>query len=511
MFNFPNHTFLFSTDNESRADSRTKKDFTSPEKSSEPLVQNGVKKRRVRKKKPQKQNSEYSEESQDANGARENSETKNAGEEVKVVKRRNKAALRNSPDLEKDCYRRVNNSENPDSAGHVEHKKYVNKRDKAVLSNGPDLDSRSFRRVNECKEPDTACQVEHKKFANKRNKGFRRCDSDVDSVTSRGVDNSENSDHAAGSKDSVKYVNRQNSVVGGNYPANSQSGRSRRVLNNSNIRDSSNTLEHVKDVKRSNKAVNSMDANAMSENTDSSSPVKDVKNVKKHNKVVSSKHERDFGENPDTADVNDVKSTGGSSLFTQAICLVVDQDSASWDHTKPGNGNRPIQDQPGGNFPVKARADSDVGVTSYPERSGVTPRRKSLSSPVKDCSSATERNEKTSQDETSQGCTKIRNTGYSGGFPTRRWEKTNRDSTATESKAYKDGRRVGTTPRRRSFDRSFEKNFKGRGPLEHHRPWPSNDRTTSDAPENPELECGEEKTMQSAEVSSGNARLICGL
>lgn len=69
-------------------------------------------------------------------------------------------------------------------------------------------------------------------------------------------------------------------------------------------------------------------------------------------------------------------------------------------------------------------------------------------------------------------------------------------------------RDVGTTPRRRSFNRSFEKDFMGKGPRELHRPCLIHEQTTLGVPGNPEPECGEENTMQSAVVFSGMARIF---
>ena len=65
--------YLFTV--EEHEDSRTK-ESSIPEKSSDCLTENKAKKRRVRKKKPCKQDSEHGEESKDASEARENTDTK---------------------------------------------------------------------------------------------------------------------------------------------------------------------------------------------------------------------------------------------------------------------------------------------------------------------------------------------------------------------------------------------------------------------------------------------------
>ncbi|XP_078383059.1 uncharacterized protein LOC144665660 isoform X3 [Oculina patagonica] len=547
----------FNTRDHERADSRTKQDNL-PEKSSGTLVENEVKKRRKRKKKPRKQNPEYHEESKDANGTRENTVTKSVGEEIKVVKRRNKAVPSNGPDLDKASFRRVNDSENPVKTGQVERMKYTNRRNKGYRRNGP-------------------------------------------------VNDSEKSDGAVGSTGNVKFAKRHNNVVGGNCRANEDSGRPIRILKRSDIHDPSrsSTVEQAKEVKghrEKNKIVASRDDSVMCENPNSSNPVEVKHSAKRLDKDVASRHIDVVGESPVTVnEVKDVKNlNGGSRLLRNAICSVLGQNSVSWDHTPPGNQNRPRQAHHEGDFPAKNCANGGVGATSDPERSGVAQRHTSPSNKVKKDSGGRERKEKDSQAETSQAYAKNRSTGNSsGGFPARRWEKTNRDSSAVENKPT-NRTRVYTTPRRRSFDRTFEKDPEHRRPCptdnrttsdrdsaavenkptnrtrvhttprrrsfdrtfekdvrerdlnpehhrpcptdnrttsdrdsaavenkptnrtrvhttprrrsfdrtfekdpEHHRPCPTDNRTTSDEPENAEHECKEEKTVQSAEVSSG--------
>ncbi|XP_078383061.1 uncharacterized protein LOC144665660 isoform X4 [Oculina patagonica] len=421
----------FNTRDHERADSRTKQDNL-PEKSSGTLVENEVKKRRKRKKKPRKQNPEYHEESKDANGTRENTVTKSVGEEIKVVKRRNKAVPSNGPDLDKASFRRVNDSENPVKTGQVERMKYTNRRNKGYRRNGP-------------------------------------------------VNDSEKSDGAVGSTGNVKFAKRHNNVVGGNCRANEDSGRPIRILKRSDIHDPSrsSTVEQAKEVKghrEKNKIVASRDDSVMCENPNSSNPVEVKHSAKRLDKDVASRHIDVVGESPVTVnEVKDVKNlNGGSRLLRNAICSVLGQNSVSWDHTPPGNQNRPRQAHHEGDFPAKNCANGGVGATSDPERSGVAQRHTSPSNKVKKDSGGRERKEKDSQAETSQAYAKNRSTGNSsGGFPARRWEKTNRDSSAVENKPT-NRTRVYTTPRRRSFDRTFEKD------PEHRRPCPTDNRTTSD-------------------------------
>ena len=106
MYNSSDGNFQSSTDNK-HASSRTNEDCV-PEKSSGTLADNEVKKRRVRKKKPRKKNpAQQPEVSTDANGECENADTTSAVEEVKVVKRRNRAVRNNGPDKSLDTTRTV--------------------------------------------------------------------------------------------------------------------------------------------------------------------------------------------------------------------------------------------------------------------------------------------------------------------------------------------------------------------------------------------------------------------
>lgn len=280
-----------------------------------------------------------------------------------------------------------------------------------------------------------------------------------------------------------------NNVVGSNYRADSHNSRQIRLLNRNDIHDPSSTAEQVEDMKRHNNGVPARKDNVMSENPDSSSPAEEVKHVKRRNKTVTSTDVNVMSENPDSASlVEEVK-------YAKTL----------------GNQNRPGQADHADDSPVKNCASGGVGdVTSHSEHSGVKQRRKSLSNKIKKDSFGTDHKEKASQGETSQGHAKNRSAGrFSGGFPARRWEKPNRDSATVENKPAKDRVRADTTPRRRSFDRKFEKGFRGRGHSEQHRPSPTDNRTTSDELEKSEHECEEERTMQSADVPSGKTSVNC--
>ena len=84
----------------------------------------------------------------------------------------------------------------------------------------------------------------------------------------------------------------------------------------------------------------------------------------------------------------------------------------------------------------------------------------------------------------------------------------NCDSTAVQNKPVKNRRRADIAPRfQRSFDRNFEKGFRGRDLPENRRPCPTENRTPSDGPVKPECEPEDwEKIVHLAEQSPGKTR-----
>ena len=519
LINFPVHFFNLLTAEECDEDSRTQ-DNNIPEKSSDCLTENKVKKRRVRKKKPCKQDSEHGEESKDASEARENTVTKSVNEEVKVTKRRNKAVCSRTHGADNGSYRHVGNSENPDIAGHVEQKKYANRRSKGPRSSGPDVEKAPSQRVNDVEVPAATGSVENTKY----------------------------------------YVKRRNKVVGNCVRVDAENNHPRRNHNSKtheevvrsrggNVRDehceSFSTVKEVKDVRKASKVVTPRDGNDLGNNStpseggtvlkqrnkivsssgtnevdknlmSSSCSLKEgVNDIERHiDKVVDSRNVDDSGENPGTVEevkhVKILKRGPSSSSAGDSVCMVLDQNKVRWGHVTPCNRNRPSQ--------VHNRDDSHatnvthVGVTQRCNAmAGVTRRRRSFSNEITKDSTGMERKENASGVEATQEYVENRSPGnFSRDVPNRGWEKLTRTSAAIGNKPMKNNhRRIYTTPRRRSFDHIFENNLEGRDHRENHRPCPSDNRSKSDEPENPEREPKEDETVTNlAELSSGTLETI---
>ena len=514
MFTFVN----LLTAEEYDEDSKTKHNNI-PEKSSGCLTENKVKKRRVRKK-PRKQDSENGEESKDASEVRKNTDTKSVSEEVKVIKRSNKAVRSRGHGVDNGSYRHVSDSENPLVPGHVEQKKYANSRKKGLRSSGPDVENAPSRRVN---------------------------DGDVPA--------------AAGSVENVKYhVKRRNKVVGNYVRADAENNHPRRNFNGKtheevvrlkggNVRgehcESFSTVKEVKDarkaskvvtprngndfgnnfnpsegvtvLKRRNKIVSSSCTNEVDENLVSSScGLKEgVNDIERLEKDVDSSNVDDSGENPgsvkEVKHVKILKRGPSSSSVGDSVCMVLDQNKVRWGQVTPCNRSRSSSQ-------VHNRDDSyasdvtHVGVTQRCNATaGVTRRRRSFSNEITKDSTGMDRKENASGVEATQEYTENRNLGsFSRDVPKRGCEKLTRTSAAIGNKPMKGNhRRIYTTPRRRSFDHIFEENLEGRDHRENQRPCPSDNRSKSDEPENPEHEPKEDETVtSSAELSSGTSNTI---
>lgn len=506
---------------EEHEDSRTKNDSIS-EKSSDTLTENKVKKRRVRKKKPRKQNSEYDEESKDANEARENTDTTSVSEEVKVIKRRNEAVRSSGHGLDNGSCRRVSDhSENPDTAGQVEQMKYANRRNKGTRSSGPDVESAPSRRVDDGGEvPVAAGSVENvKNHVKRRNKVVGSyVPVDLENDLSRRIPNSDDTLELSRTAGQIKDVTSRDGNVRGEHPESSGTDKEAKDVKKVNkvfterkandFGKNSHPSEAVRVVKRRNKIVSSNRANEVGENPESSSLKEGVKDTERLEKVVDSRNIDDIGENPGTVKkVRVLKGGPSSRLVRNSVRLVLDQNNVRWDHVTPCSRNRQSQahnrdDSLGENYVADV---TQVGVTQRCNaEAGVTQRRKSFSNKVTKDSSGMERKENASRVEATEEYAKNRSPGnFTGDVPARGWEKLTRASAAIGNKPMKDHRRVYTTPRRRSLNQIFEKDFKGRDHLENQRPCPTDNRTKSDEPENPEHEPEEEETAtHSAELSS---------
>ena len=519
-------TFLNLLTAEEHEDSRTKDDSI-PEKSSDSLIENKVKKRRVRKKKHRKQDSEYGEESRGANEAKENTDTdtKSVSEEVKVTKRRNKAARSRGHGLDDGSCR--SESENPDTAGQGEQIKCGNRRKKGqIRSNGPDIGSAPSRRVNDGEVPAAAGSVENVKFyVKRRNKGVGNCGRvDSENNLSRRILNSNDTPELSSSAGQVEVSKTHEEVVlsrGGN--ARDESLESSSAVQEGNkvvtprkandLGKNSNPSEAVRVLKRRNKIVSSSCANEESENPEplNNGLKEGVNDIKRLEKVVDSRNVDDTGENPGTVKevkhVRILKRGPPSSPVGNSICMVFDQHNVRWDHVTPWNRNRP---SPAHNRDNSYATDvTQAGVTQGRNAAaGVTQRRRSFSDKVTKDSSGMERKENASRIETTEEYTKNRSLGdFSGDAPVRGWKKLTRSSAEIGNKPTKDHRRVYTTPRRRSFDHTFEKHFEGRDHLGNQRPCTTDNRSKSDEPENPERGPEEEGTAtNSAELSSGKSK-----
>lgn len=499
---------------EEHEDSRTKDDSI-PDNSSD-LTENKVKKRRVRKKKPRKQDSEFGEESKDTSETRENTDTKTVGDEVKVTKRRNKAVRSRGHGVDNGSYRPVNDRENPDISGHVEQKKYSNSRHKGLRNSGPDMENAPSQRVNDSEVPATrAGSVENVKYyIKKRNKVVGNCVRvDVEKNPSGRILHSKTHEEVVplrvgnvrddSTVKEVKDVRKASKVV---------TPRTGNDLGN-NFQPS----EGVRILKRRNKIVSSSCTNEVYESLVSSScSLKEgVNDIERPEKVVDSRNVDDSGENPGTVKevkhLKILKRGQSSSSVGDSVSMVLDQNKVRWGHVTPCNRNRPSQ--------VHNRDDgyvADVTHSGVTHRcnatAGVTRRRRSFSSEAKD-STGMERKENASGVESTQEYAENRSPGnFSRDVPKRGWEKSTRTSAAIGNKPMKDNhRRVYTTPRRRSFDHVLEKNLEGRDHLENQRPCPSDNRSKSEEPaENPEREPKEDETVtNSAELSSGTSKTIC--
>ena len=458
---------------EEHEDTKTKDDSI-PEKSSDSLTENKGKKQRARKKKPRKHDSQYGEESKDANKARENTDTKSVSEEVKVTKRRNKAVCRKGHCLDNNSpCRHVSDSENPDIASQVQQKKSGNRRKKSPRSSGPDTGSAPSRHVNDGKVLAQAGSVEN--------------------------------------------VKRGNKVVGDCSRAESESNHSRRIINSNGTPKLSSTTRRVKDSKTREDVVPSRGGNVRDERPKLSMTVKEadsstcslkkgVKDINRLENVVDSRNVGGTGENSgkikEVKHVKILKRGPPSSPAGNSIGLVLDQNNVRWGHVTPWNRNRPSK--------VRNRYDShatDVtqpGVTQgYNATSGVKQMRRSFSNEITKDSTGMERKENASRVKATEKYAKNRCPGdFSVDVSARGWENLTSRSTEIDNKLMKDHRRVNTTPRRRSFDHLFDKDFKGRDNLENQRPCPTDNRSKSDEPKNPEHEEEEEETANSAELSS---------
>ena len=512
--NFPLYFFNLLTAEE-HEDSRTKDDSI-PEKSSDCLTEDKVKKRRVRKKKPRKQDSEYGKELKDTSETRENTDTKNVGEEVKVTKRRNKAVRSRGHGVDNGSYRPVNDSENPDIPGHVKQKKCSNSCHKGLQSSGPDMENAPSRRVNdgEVTAPRAGSVENVKYYVKRRNKVVGNCVRvDVENNLSRRIPNSKTHEEVVPSRvGNVRGDNTDKEVKDVRKASKVVTPRSGNDLGN-NFQPS----EGVRILKRRNKIVSSSCTNEVDESLVSSScSLKEgVDDIERPEKVVDSRNVDDSGENPgavkEAKHVKILKRGQSSSSVGDSVCIVLDQNKGHWGHVTPCNRNRPSQ---GHNRDDSYATDvTHVGVTQRCNATeGVTWRRRSFSNEITKDSTGMERNENASGVESTQEYAESRSPGnFSRDVPKRGWEKSTRTSAAIGKKLMKDNhRRVYTTPRRRSFDHKFEKNLEGRDRLENQRPCPSDSRSQCEKPENPEREPKEDETVTNlAELSSGTSKTIC--
>ena len=388
---------------EEHEDSRTKDDNI-PEKLSD-CTENKVKKRRVRKKKPRKQDTEYGAESKDAREAGEHTDTKSVGEEVKVTKRRNKAVRRRDYGVDNGSYRYVNVSENPDVRGHVEQKKNANSRNKGLRSSGPDMEKAPSRRVNDGEVTPAASAVENAKYyVKRRNKVVGNCVRvDAENNLSRRILHRKTHEEVVASRggnvrgdSTVKEVNdvrKASKVV--------------TPRNGNDLGNNSKPSGGVRILKRCNKTVSSSCTNEVYESLVSSScSLKEgVNDIERLEKVVDSRNGDDSGENPGTVKqvnhVKIVKRGQSSSSVGDSVCMVLDQNKVRWGHVTPCNRNRTSQ--------VHNRDDScatdvtHVGVTQRCNATaGVTWRRRSFSNEITKDSTGMERKENASGVEAMQ-------------------------------------------------------------------------------------------------------------
>ena len=500
---------------EEHEDSRTKDDSI-PEKSSDSLSENKVKKRRVRKKKPRKQDSDYGEESKDASEARENTDTKSVSEVVKVTKRRNRSVRSGGHGLDNGSCR--SESENPDIAGQVEQKKYGNRRNKGqrTRSSGPDIGSASSGRANDAEVPAAADSVENVNcYAKRRNKvvrNFARVDSENNH--SRRILNSNDTSELHSTAGQVKNAKTHEEVVpsrGGNVRVERpESSSTIKEVMSCHLGNNSHPSEGVRILKRRNKIVSSSCANEVGENPEPSSCSlrEGLKDRNRLEKGVDSRNVNDIGE--DSGKIKEVKHVKilkrgpCSSPVGNSICMVLDQNNVHWDDVTPCNRNRPSQaHNRDDNYPSDV---TQAGVSQGCNPAlGVMQRRRSFSSEVTKDSTGIECKENASRVEETEQYAKNRSpSNFPEDVSVRGWEKLTRSSGAIGNKPMKDNHRRGyTTPRRRSFHHIFKKDLEGRDLLENQRPCPTDNRTKSDEPENPEHEPEEEETATNpAELSS---------
>ena len=515
---------------EEHEDSRTKDDSI-PEKSSDCLSENKVKKRRVRKKKPRNQDSEYGEDSRDASEARKNTDTKSVSEEVKETKRRNKTVGRSrGHGLDNGSFRHVSDSENPDIPGQYEQKKYGNRRNRGLRSSGPDIGSAPSPRVNDGEVPASAGSVENvKHYVKKRNKVVGNC-ARIDSennlsrkilnsneLSSTGgqvhVRNAKTHDETVPSRaGSVRVEHTESSCTVEDTKAVKKASKVVTQRKASDLGKNSHASEGVKVLKRRNKLVSSSCVNEEGENSDPSScSLKEgVNDRKRLEKVVDSKNAKDIGE--DSSKIKEIKHVKilkrgqYSSPVGNSVCMVLDQNNVRWDHVAPRNRNRPSQ--------AHIWEDSyPSDVTQAGETQGCNPAvGVTRGNEVTKDSTGMEYKENASRDEATEKNARNRSPdNFPEDVSARAWEKLTRDSVAIGKKPNKDHRRVYTTPKRRYFHHVFRKDREGRDHVESRQSYPTDNRTKSDETENPEHEPEDEGTAtNSAELSSpGKSKTIC--
>lgn len=487
---------------EEHEDSRTKDDSI-PEKSSDSLSENKVKKRRVRKKKPRKQDSDYGEESKDASEARENTDTKGVSEEVKVTKRRNKSAGSRGHGLDNGSSGHASDSENPEIPGQFEQKKYGNRRNKGLRSSCPDKGSAPSRRVNDVEVPAAADSVENVKYYAKRRNNVVRNFARVDSENnhSRRIFNSIDTPELHSTAGQVKNAKTHEEVVpsrGGNVRVeHPESSSTVKEVMSCHLGNNSHPSEGVRILKRPNKIVSSSCANEVGENPEPSSCSlrEGLKDRKRLEKVVDSRNVNDIGE--DSGKIKEVKHV---KILKRGPC----SSPVHWDDVTPCYRNRPSHAH---NRDDNCPSDvTQAGVTQGCNPAvSVMQRRRSFSNEVTKDATGIECKENASRVEATEEYVKNRSpSNFPEDVSVRGWEKLTRSSGAIGNKPMKDNhRRSYTTPRRRSFHHIFKKDLEGRDLLENQRPCPTDNRTKSDEPENPEHEPEEEETAtNSAELSS---------
>ena len=290
-----------------------------PEKSLHTAEEEEIKKRRVRKKKPRKQNHENGELSKDISKERERAPENCVDDEAPFVKRQNKTPRRDKEDLERRPSGRDHGCEIPDSSTPVEQAKCGRRRKKTPQRGGPKLESACKRGANDSEIPQVSRPAERdKKYVKRRNKFVVSDGADQDG----GV---------------VKHTEKKKEDTASKKAVEQDKDVKRRQTNSKHVDESrkdsekSGVVDGVRDIDNPSDKTVSKDKRERGVNGDATQ-VEEEKYVKKHNGVVTPRRASDNLENVDAVkEIREVKSSVklfSPKLFENAIgsvCVVHDK------------------------------------------------------------------------------------------------------------------------------------------------------------------------------------------